>query len=114
MTTYIYDLETDGLIGSSLTRIHMVALVDMDSPEREVRAYKDDRTLVPYHGPLDEGLELLESADRLIGHNLIGYDNRVLKLLHGITVPLEKTWDTLVASRLLYSDLKPWALSFTK
>ena len=106
MTTYLYDLETDGLIGSSLTRIHMVALVDMDSPEREVRAYHDDPTLVPYHGPLDEGLELLESADRLIGHNLIGYDNRVLKLLHGITVPLEKTWDTLVASRLLYSDLK--------
>ena len=41
-----------------------------------------------------------EECDIFIGHNLIGYDNIVIKRILGLTIPLSKTIDTLVLSRL--------------
>ena len=100
----LYDLECDALL-DEVTVVHCIALIDVDN-DSEVRAYHDDLTVVPRHGSIQDGLDILESADTLIGHNIIGYDNAVLDKLHGVKIPVEKSWDTLVASRLAYSDRK--------
>ncbi len=49
----------------------------------------------------------MKRAERLIGHNIIGYDLPVLKKVLGWT-PSKNTEivDTLVLSRLIHTDLK--------
>ena len=49
---------------------------------------------------ISEGLELLESADKLIGHNIIGFDIPVIKRLVGYDLADKQIVDTLVLSRL--------------
>jgi DNA polymerase I-like protein with 3'-5' exonuclease and polymerase domains len=49
---------------------------------------------------LESGLELLQKADRLIGHNIIGFDVPVIKKLHGVDLSDKELVDTLVMSRL--------------
>ena len=47
----------------------------------------------------------IEQADKVIGHNLIGFDHYNLQRLWGIPSFLEKCWDTLIVSRLLKPDI---------
>lgn len=47
----------------------------------------------------------IEQADRVIGHNLIGFDHCNLQRLWRIPSFLEKCWDTLIVSRLLKPDI---------
>lgn len=44
--------------------------------------------------------ELIDMADKVIGHNIIGFDAPVLQKVWGVTIPKEKLHDTLVLSRL--------------
>jgi DNA polymerase-1 len=44
--------------------------------------------------------KLLDETDIVIGHNLIGYDNLAIKKVLDLDIPLSKTVDTLVMSRL--------------
>lgn len=65
---------------------------------------------------------LLDDYDHIIAHNGIGFDFPVLERVWGVTVPVEKQWDTLVAARLLQPtiggghSLKAWGerLGFDK
>ena len=53
-------------------------------------------------GEFDEALEYLNSADLIIGHNIIMYDIPMVERLVG---PLKtKAYDTLIVSRLMYPD----------
>jgi len=81
----IFDIEADGL---HPTIVWCIVAKELDGP-----IHKFDNTQI------DEGIKFLESADVLIGHNIIGYDIPVLEKLHGakLTQQLE---DTLVMSRL--------------
>lgn len=56
-------------------------------------------------GEIDQGLELLATADEIIGHNVIAYDfPAVLKLYPGFTTTAKIT-DTLVLSRLIKANI---------
>ena len=57
----VFDIETDDL---NATKIWCIVAQDVDSN----KIYK--------FGPdnLDKGYELLESAEQLIGHNILGFD----------------------------------------
>jgi len=81
----IFDIETDDLNASKIWCIV--------AKEIEGDFYK--------FGPdkLDDALELLASADTLIGHNIISFDLPVLKRLYGFRYS-GKIIDTLVMSRL--------------
>ncbi len=53
---------------------------------------------------IEEGVNLLRSANMLIGHNIIQYDLPLLERLYGpIDTPV---YDTLIVSRLMYPDRK--------
>ena len=83
----VFDIETDDLKASKIW-----CLVCQDSDSGEI--YK----FAPHQ--LESGLDLLQSADTLIGHNILGFDIPVIKKLYGVDLSDKKTWDTLVMSRL--------------
>lgn len=95
----IFDIETDGFL-EDVTKIH--CLVIRDTEDNKVYEYVFSK---PYER--DEGLGHLESGDILIGHNAIKYDLAVIKKLYPtFTIKEDKVVDTLVLSRLIYSDLR--------
>ena len=86
----VFDIETDDL---NATEIHCIVAIDENNKQYTFDII-DDTIL--------EGLNFLAEADKLIGHNIIGFDIPVIKKLHGIDLwDKDKVIDTLVLSRLL-------------
>jgi len=88
MKSIVFDIEADSL---EPTKIWCIAAVDPDSGETKT------------FGPTEivQGLAHLSSADKLIGHNIIGYDLPAIKKIHNIDLTENcAIVDTLVLSRL--------------
>ena len=88
MKSIVFDIEADSL---EPTKIWCIAAVDPDSGETKT------------FGPTEivNGLAFLTSADKLIGHNIIGYDLPAIKKIHNIDLSEGRAIvDTLVLSRL--------------
>ena len=49
---------------------------------------------------------LIENSDKVIGHNLIGFDAGVLRKCWGVKIPAKKAIDTLILSRLYNPNLE--------
>ncbi len=95
MPSYIFDLETDGLL-DDVTTIHCMVIKDIDTGQS--LGYTG-------RGIWTEGIPKLEKADMIIGHNIIKYDIPVLKKL-GTFNPKGEVFDTLVCTRLIWADIK--------
>ena len=87
MRKLIFDIETDDLNAS---KVWCIVVQDSDTGT----VYK----FAPHK--LESGLELLQSADMLIGHNILGFDIPVIKKLLGVDLSDKVLVDTLVLSRL--------------
>ena len=86
----VFDIETDGLYQDA-TQIWCMVAIDENN---KVYTYNPDQ--------IDEGIKLLQQADKIIGHNIIGFDLPVIKKLKGIDLTKHQgIVDTLVISRLL-------------
>lgn len=125
MADLIFDLESDGLL-DAVTRVHCLQIGDAATDEVTLYLREDarpefwddhetpaERGLQRAVRPLAEGLERLRSADRLIGHNLIGYDLPVMQRFFPGVIRLDQCWDTMIAARLLDPEersntLKSW------
>ena len=93
----VFDLETDGLL-NDLTRVHCLGIHDLDTKQTFVFNDQGDQQ------PITKGVQMLEDAESVIGHNIIGYDIPVLRILYPwFTAP--SVVDTLVISRVLHSDI---------
>jgi DNA polymerase I-like protein with 3'-5' exonuclease and polymerase domains len=100
----LYDIETNGLL-PAVDTIHCIAVVDLDNRDT-VELYHDHPTFdCDRTGSIDDGLARLSEADELSGHNIVGYDDEVLRVIRGWTSDAVR-FDTLVASRLVFSDLR--------
>ena len=87
----VFDIETDGLYFDA-TKIWCLVAIDQDD---KVYSFREDE--------IEKGIELLKSADRIIGHNIIGFDIPVIKKLTGVNLhDHTKSLDTLTLSRLLH------------
>lgn len=92
----LFDVETDGLLATA-TKLYCIVAIDIDTDEEHVFTPCD----------LGKGIALLESADVLLGHNIIGFDGPVIDKLTGINViDPERCCDTLILSKLIYPNLK--------
>jgi len=90
----IFDIETDGLL-QDVTKVHCLVMQDTKSGK-----------VLSYHGEsLQEGLTILSQTPEIGGHNIIGFDLPVLKKLFGFEYKGE-VFDTLVASRLIWANMK--------
>ncbi len=81
----IFDIETDDL---NATKIWCIVAKEVDG--KSYRFTPDE---------IEDGIKLLEQADTLIGHNIIGFDLPVLEKLYNFKYS-GKVIDTLVMSRL--------------
>jgi len=96
MTTLIFDCETNGLI-PELDRVHCLVIHNPDT--------HDTYSFEPHQ--VEEGVRMLMDADKIIAHNAIGFDVPALQKVYPWFTPArEKVIDTLVLSRLIWSDLK--------
>ena len=68
----VFDIETDGL---NPTVIWCIVAID---DKGKFYNYPEDK--------IDEGIELLKNADKIIGHNIIGFDIPVIKKLKGVDI----------------------------
>ena len=82
----VFDIECDSLKPS---KIHCIVAKEING-----EVYK-----FPPH-KLEEGVKFLQSAETLIGHNILSYDIPVIKKIMGVDLMDKKIEDTLVMSRL--------------
>jgi hypothetical protein len=94
----IFDIETDGLY-NDVTCVHCVGIYDQETDQ--TLAYNDQGD----QEPITKAIQRLEDADRIIGHNIIGYDLPVIKKLFPWFEPRGEIVDTLILSRLYHADI---------
>ena len=93
----IFDLETDGLL-DTVSKIHCLCLYDTEAEQTYV--YNDAGTAEP----IVRGIQVLNDADCIVGHNIIGYDLPVIQKIY----PWFKrpyVIDTLLLSRLYHPNI---------
>ena len=95
MEQLVVDIEGDGLL-PELTRIHCIGVAVVG--EACVKTYTDDDPSLP---SIREGLDRLKAAERLIGHNFIGYDMPAINKLYPDTVVFNQVWDTMTMAALV-------------
>ena len=83
----VFDIETDDL---QATRVWCIVAQDPDT--EEIFKFTPDE--------LQKGYEFLASADRLIGHNIIGFDIPMIHKFSDVDLSNIPVIDTLVLSRL--------------
>jgi len=90
----VFDIETNSLF-QDLTTCHCLALLDCETGERKLYTAES----------IQDGLALLDTADTIYGHNIVGFDIPALGLLYGWT-PKARVIDTLLWAMFLFSDLR--------
>ena len=105
----MFDLETNGLLNDA-TRIHCLALhwcednrTDSFNDEKYAASPKELPMGANYS--ITTALSHLETADYLIGHNIIGFDIPVIKSIYPWFSPSGILVDTLLLSRLYHPNL---------
>ncbi len=96
MSELVFDIETDGL---DATKVHCIVIKDIHS--NVVSTYSDTKQCT---GSLREGVDALNKAVCIIGHNIIKYDIPQLLKFYPDLKP-NRVFDTLVGSRLIYPDV---------
>lgn len=96
-TQLLFDIESTGLLRRGST-IHCIVMRDALDGGTDVFDHRPERALL-------QGVKLLEKADVLIGHNIIGYDIPLLKEQFPDFNFQGQTLDTLVLSRLFYPHI---------
>ncbi len=94
----VFDLETDGLL-DDVTKIHCLVIYDSEADTTCI--YNDQGN----QEPIVRGVQRLEDADVLVGHNVIGFDLPVLKKIYLWFNPQAFVLDTLLLSRLYHTDM---------
>lgn len=88
----LFDIETDGL---DATKVHVLVTKNLFTDE--VTTYRGNQ--------VKQGVFHLLGASRVVAHNGIKFDIPILERLYGVTFEQSSVVDTLVLSRLIYSDL---------
>lgn len=114
----IWDIETNGLRGPGLTKIHCIVTKDTCSGDDKVRVYHGGPHITPvnskisYLGSISEGIADLRNSYSLVGHNICAYDIPVIQDLARVDVRHKDTVteDTLIMSQLFYPEIQGHSL----
>ena len=72
----LFDIETNGLPRQGLDQIHCIVAKDLDNGQ--VFRYNDSGS----SESVTAGVTILECADELVGHNIVGFDIPVIQSLY--------------------------------
>jgi len=89
----VYDIETDGL---DATKIWCIVAHNLDTGT--TMCFSDYDESLP---SIKDGVAVLNNASLLVGHNIIGFDNRVVDRLYGTNLNSKRIHDTFVMSQVL-------------
>lgn len=108
MRRLIFDMESNGFV-ENMTVVHSLVLRDVDTEEVfscTNHKYTPENESVTVLS-IEDGLKMLMEADEIIGHNIIKFDiPAIQKIYPWFEIDENKVIDTLVISRLIWSDLK--------
>ena len=107
--TIVFDLETNGLLNDA-TRIHCISLYSRETNKIDSfndEKYADNPKDLPMagHYSITTALSWLETADVLVGHNIIGFDIPIIKKFYHWFNPRGTIIDTLLLSKLYHQNL---------
>jgi hypothetical protein len=95
----VFDLESDGLL-DDLTQIHCIVLHDTDTDQTHVFNNEGaDKE------PIVRAVTMLEEAETILGHNVIGFDVPAIRKCYPFFEPQGEVIDTLVLSKVLHPDI---------
>ena len=100
MKTLFFDIETNAIEDwtnlSDLKTVHCLSIYDPTIPK-----------MITYHGAgIENGLRELAKADKIVGHNVIGFDLPALSKLYNFHPALVKVLDTMVMARCIVPDVR--------
>lgn len=105
MTILVSDIETNGLL-DTVSKFHCAVVIDYFTGERKhYRPWDFEQYIKDLEGAAAKG-------SLIAFHNGIGYDHEALKILKkkyfgsNLNLPKQNILDTLVISRLIYSNMK--------
>ena len=98
----VFDLETNGLL-NDVTQIHCMAIYDTESDQTSI--YNDECPGQGMSNPVHSGLQTLEVADCIVGHNILGFDIPVIRSIFSWFTPPANCIDTLLLSRLYHPNM---------
>jgi DNA polymerase-1 len=115
---HVFDIESNGLL-DTITKVHCINVIDRTTG-REYRYtdhefYQDlDGSVTnikcPRDGHIKAGLQVLQNANTIAGHHIIGYDCPALEIVYpddyNKHIDSQYRYDSKVASQLAYPDLK--------
>jgi len=94
----VFDLETNGLL-DDVTKIHCLVIYDSEADSTVIYNNEGNKE------PIVRGVQRLEDADVLVGHNILGYDLPVIQKMYTWFNPQALVLDTLLLSRLYHTDM---------
>jgi len=94
----LFDCETNGLL-RKLSVVHCIVAMDLDT--KQIFRFNDQGG----EHSVTEAITLLLEADELWGHNIVGYDIPALQQIYPFFQPKAPTFDTLIMSRMFFSDI---------
>ena len=102
----LFDAEADGFL-DTVTQIHCIVVKHIEA-DKTYRFYDPIPGLEHTDGdyPLKYARPVFKNATTLIGHNIIGYDNDLLKRFLRLDLTDKEIFDTLVWSQTLNPDRK--------
>ena len=100
MKTLFFDIETNAIEDwSNLTDLHTVHCLSIYDPTIP--------KMITYHGAgIKNGLQELAKADRIVGHNVIGFDLPALSKMYSFHPPLIRVLDTMVMAKCIVADVR--------
>lgn len=106
----VFDTESDGFLDEA-TKLHVINLIDRETGAREAYHDHPEVSLTNRRGSLSEGVARLQRAldagRQIAGHNIIKHDVPLIrKFFPDFRAPIDQLLDTLVAARLIWTDIK--------
>ena len=102
----IFDLETNGLLNDA-TKIHCLCIYDTNTEKTMVFNDQSFTTATerPASEPIVRGIQYLEDADYIVGHNIINFDLSIITKFYPWFRRVGDCLDTLLLSRLYHPNL---------
>lgn len=104
MKRVVWDIETNGLL-HQLDRVHSLCIKDLDTGELLSCTDDPDGRALGY-APIADGLEVLSNADKIYGHNIIGFDIPALRKVYPEWTYRGQEMDTLVIAGFVFAHLR--------
>lgn len=101
----VFDIETDGLL-DELTTVHCINMIDRETGQRLRFNNKPELAGRQPDGTIMDGLKRLTEAAEIAGHNIVNFDIPALQKVYPHFKPKGEVHDTLVYSRVIWTDLK--------